>query len=242
MGDHFYYMGEAERYQDYRKVKRNRFLLGQDNNALMSLFVLNVIFFLILLTMQVGYSFYEHSAASFYTDVVPWFELPASITKLSERPWTILTFMFSDVGVSLMRILSNMLWLWAFGFILQELAGNDKLIPIYIYGGLAGALAFVLATHFIPSLVPVINQSALLGANASVMAVAMATTTLSPNYRFFTQIRGGIPIWVLMAVYLIIDYAGVANNTSAHNIAHLGGALAGFIFVVLMRKGIDGSV
>ena len=35
-------MGESERYTEYRKVKRPRFSLGQDGNALMGLFTLKI--------------------------------------------------------------------------------------------------------------------------------------------------------------------------------------------------------
>lgn len=235
-------MGESDRYQDYKKLKRRRFTLGQDNNALMALFTINVIFFLLLLTIQVVYFFYQQTPLQYYTQVVQWFELPASLTRLSERPWTLFTFMFSDTGSGLMRILSNMIWLWAFGYILQDMAGNDKIIPIYIYGGLAGGIVFITANYAIPALRPFISDSALLGANASTMAVAMATTALAPGYRFFTQIRGGIPIWVLMAIYIFIDFAGVASMSAAHSLSHLAGALAGFLFVVFLKRGHDGSV
>lgn len=235
-------MGESDRYQDYKKLKkRRRFSLGQDNNALMALFTLNAIFFLLLLTIKVAYYFYEQTEATYIVQILQWFELPANLTRFSERPWTILTFMFSDSGDAIMRILSNMLWLWAFGYILQDMAGNDKLIPVYIYGGILGGIVFIVANQLIPALRPISLSSSLLGANASVMAVAMATTTLSPNYRFFTQLRGGIPIWVLMAIYLFIDFAGVASLNAAYSLSHLGGAFAGFIFVVLLRRGYDGS-
>ncbi|HRF26175.1 MAG TPA: rhomboid family intramembrane serine protease, partial [Ferruginibacter sp.] len=66
-------------------------------------------------------------------------------------------------------------------------------------------------------------------------------TTLAPNYRFFTQIRGGIPIWVLMLAYLIINFAGVAGMNAAYSLSHMGGALAGFLFVFFLKKGYDGS-
>ena len=56
------------------------------------------------------------------------------------------------------------------------------------------------------------------------------------------MIRGGIPIWVLMAVYLFIDFAGVASLSAAYSLSHLAGALAGFVFVVFLRNGNDGSV
>lgn len=235
-------MGEADRYSEYKKIKRNKFTLGQDGNALMALFTLNVIFFLVLLMAQVVYFFYQQTPQLYNAQVVQWFELPSSLSKLSERPWTILTYMFSDTGQNLIRIISNMLWLWAFGYILQEMTGNDKLIPIYIYGGVLGGIVFIAANYLIPPLRILGNSTALLGANAGTMAVAMATTTLSPNHKFFTQIRGGIPIWVLMAAYLFIDLVGVASLNAAYSLSHLAGATAGFVFVLLLRKGKDGSV
>jgi membrane associated rhomboid family serine protease len=232
-------MGEADRYPDYKRP-RNRLTLGSDGNALVALFTINVIFFLLLITIQVVYFFFQANAASFNTQVVQYFEMPASLTKLSERPWTILTYMFSHTGV--IHILSNMLWLWAFGFILQELTGNKKLIPIYIYGGLAGALVFILANYFIPPLKPFIGNTSLLGANAATMSIAVATTTLAPNYRFFRNLNGGIPIWVLTLIYILIDFAGVASLSAAFSLSHIGGALAGFLFVYLLRKDRDGSI
>ena len=235
-------MGEADRYSEYKKIKRNKFTLGQDGNALMALFTLNVIFFLVLLMAQVVYFFYQQTPQLYNAQVVQWFELPSSLSKLSERPWTILTYMFSDTGQNLIRIISNMLWLWAFGYILQEMTGNDKLIPIYIYGGVLGGIVFIAANYLIPPLRILGNSTALLGANAGTMAVAMATTTLSPNHKFFTQIRGGIPIWVLMAAYLFIDLVGVASLNAAYSLSHLAGATAGFVFVLLLRKGKDSSV
>ena len=74
------------------------------------------------------------------------------------------------------------------------------------------------------------------------MAVAMATTMLAPGYRFFQQLNGGIPIWVLTMAYIIIDFAGVASMGAAHSISHLAGAGAGFMFVYLLRKDMDGSI
>ena len=70
----------------------------------------------------------------------------------------------------------------------------------------------------------------------------MATTMLAPGYRFFQQLNGGIPIWVLTLAYIIIDFAGVASMGAAHSISHLAGAGAGFMFVYLLRKDMDGSI
>lgn len=231
-------MGESDRYQEY-KIRKHRFTLGQDNNALMAIVILNAIFLITLMTVRAAYFFYERTPLDFESEVLPWFQVPGSFVRLSERPWVMLTSMFSDI--SLFRIVSNMIWLWAFGSILQGIAGNRKLIPVYIYGGFMGGLFFVISYTFIPALRDTQAVAGLLGANSAVMAVAMATCMLTPNYRFFPMIGGGISIWVLMLLYLAIDYAGIATSAAAFSIAHLAGALTGALFVVLLKKGWDGS-
>ncbi|MGB4937607.1 MAG: rhomboid family intramembrane serine protease [Ferruginibacter sp.] len=232
-------MGESDRYIDYGN-RRQRFTLGQPDNALMWLFVFNVIFFLILATIKAAISVNDNSDAVFYSQVVNWFYLPADLGRLSNRPWTVFTFMFSDI--ELFRALSNMLWLWAFGNILQNLTGNKKLIPVYLYGGFAGGLFFILASYLVPSNKEIISSSNLLGANAAVMAVAVAATVIAPNYRFFKHIGRGVPIWTLLVVYIVIDLAAVAGRPAAVPIGHLGGALAGLLFIVGLQHKMDGSV
>ncbi|HMK03223.1 MAG TPA: rhomboid family intramembrane serine protease [Ferruginibacter sp.] len=231
-------MGESDRYQEY-KIKKQRYTLGQPGNALMWLFVFNVIFFLILQTIKVSFAVYEQSPNLYYTKILQWFQLPADAAKLAERPWTILSYMFSDTG--LLRALSNMLWLWAFGSILQNVTGNKKIIPIYLYGGFAGALFFIVASSVMPAASQPAEAAGLIGANAAVMSVAVAVTMLAPRYRFFRMLGGGIPIWILTIFYIAIDLAGVAKFP-AHAIAHVAGAAAGFLFVLLLRRGKDGSL
>ena len=96
-----------------------------------------------------------------------------------------------------------------FGYIFLDLTGNRKIIPLYIYGALAGALAFVLAYNFLPALKPMLPNAEALGASAGVMAIAVAVTTIAPGYRIFPMLFGGIPIWVLTTIYLIIDLASI---------------------------------
>jgi hypothetical protein len=80
-----------------------------------------------------------------------------------------------------------------------------------------------------------------MGANVSIMAVAVATTALSPDYRIFPMINGGIPLWILTLAYAIIDIASIPVNNPAKYIAHLSGAAVGFFFVYQLRKGKDWS-
>ena len=139
------------------------------------------------------------------------------------------------------HLLGNLLWLWAFGYILQDLAGNRKLIPIFLYGGFAGALVYILSFNLFPVFAQSVNVSTLEGASAGVMAVAIATTTLAPDYRIFPMINGGISLWVLTVIFVIIDFASIPGTNGGGHIAHLAGAATGFLFVLQLRKGRDYS-
>ncbi len=233
-------MGEADRYMDY-KQPRKRFTLGDDNNALVALVTINIIVFILLLVIEVVYGNFEGSKTAFEQDVLPWFQMPASLSALVSRPWTLLTGMFTHVYVWA-EMLPNMLWLWTFGLIFQQLSGNRRLMPVYIYGGLAGAVVFILASNLLPASRPFVGSAWLWGAGASNMALAIAATMLAPDYRFFRNLGGGIPIWVITMVFVFIDFAGVANKGAAYSLAHIAGAGAGFMFVYFIRKGHDGSV
>ena len=230
-------MGEAERYIGYRKP---RITLGADGNALMILVSINAIFFIGVWFLQIIYYMIQSAPGSFETTVLPLFIMPAKLSALVHKPWTFFTNMF--MHIKLISIITNMLWLWAFGSILQTITGNRKIIPVYIYGGMAGAVAFIAANYLMPSLQPTINFSSLYGANAAIMAIAVATTALAPDYRFFRMLNGGIPIWVLTLLYVIIDFAGVSGAIAAYNISHLAGAFTGFMFVYSLRRGNDWSV
>ena len=229
-------MGESERYIGYRKPKIS---LGADGNALMILISINVVFFIAVWFMQIIYYIMQSPVGSFESNVLPWFIMPAKLSALAQKPWTFFTYMF--VNMRVITILTSMLWLWAFGSILQSITGNRKIIPVYIYGGIAGAIAFIAANYLLPQLKPAIDSSFLNGANAATMAIAVATTTLAPDYRFFRMLNGGIPIWVLTLLYVIIDFAGVSGASAAYNISHLAGAFIGFMFVFSLRRGNDWS-
>jgi membrane associated rhomboid family serine protease len=173
---------------------------------------------------------------AFYIDIYNWFRLPADLNSLVYRPWTVITYMFLHDGV--WHLLGNVLWLWAFGYIFQDLTGNNKLIPLFLYGGFAGAIVFLVTYNLIPRL-PI--GATLEGASAGVMAVAIATTVLAPTYRILPMLNGGIPLWVLTIIFVIIDFASIPVSNTGGHIAHLAGAAIGFVFVKQSQKGIDWS-
>lgn len=224
------------------KQYRQKVLQGQSNNTLVTLIAIHLIFFVFLAFMKAVWYFRfdkEIALALYNKNLLAWFTLPAEGEKILTRPWTILTHMF--VHVSIWQVFANMLWLWCFGYILQDLTGNRKIVPVFIYGALAGAAAFVLAYNLIPGLQAQAPLAAAMGASAGVMALAIATTLVSPDYRIFPMLNGGIPLWILTAIYLIVDLATISVRDTANLSAHLAGALTGFLFIFFFRKGYDWS-
>jgi len=222
---------------------RKKMSLGQDGNALIQLIVMNAVMFVILKFILSIYWITSASGdaalttAIYNKNIFQWFVLPAELGKLSTRPWVLLTYMFCDDSV--LRFIANMLWLWGFGYILQDIAGNRKIVPIYVYGGIAGAAFYILAYYVFPKLHVQISTAFLVGANPAVMAIAIATTSVAPDYRIFPMINGGIPLWVLTVIYILISFAGIQHGDSGAYIANLTGGGIGFLFIYQMRRQRD---
>ena len=219
-------------YRDYPKVRRTS--IWADNNALMMLIVINVLVFILLHFLKSVYGLSGLSQELFMKNTYPWFTLPADMTKLLQRPWTLVTTMFTQLNTIL--LLSSLFWLWTFGYILQDLTGNRKIIPLYFYGGLAAVVVFLLSFNLVPQLKTFKDTAVMLGAAPPVMAIAIAATTVSPNYRIFPMIGGGIPLWAMTAAFVIIDFAAIGRTTGMF-LPHLASAAIGFLYARALLNG-----
>ena len=212
--------------------------LGDSQNSLTRLVIINLIVFITLALCRAYFFFFYQDTAQieqiFRQQILQWFALPGQFQQLLYRPWTLLSAMFTNVGVWM--VLGNMLWLWAFGFIFQDLSGNRKIIALYLYGGVAGSLGYQLASSFLPDAT---SAGLFYGAAPSVMAVAIATTMLSPYYRLFPQLMGGFPLWVLTVVYVLVSVATKPLQQPLSYLPLLAGGAMGFVFMQLIRMGYD---
>lgn len=224
--------------RDVNPRSARQILLGADNNALVLLFAINMLVFLLVNFIKIVYFITDTPQELFYRQILHWFTLPPTANLYWGRPWTLLSYMFTHHTI--WHLISSMLWLWCFGYILQDLAGNKKLIPIYLYGGLAAGVVFLIGYNTLPSLQPLAETVApLLGAGASVMAIAAATTALAPTYRLFPLIGGGIPLWVLTAVYMLIDIGSIGSAQWIVSVGHLLAAAIGYLYIQQLQRGKD---
>ena len=223
-----------------RDGTRARFSLGQDDNALTWLILLVAMGFVVVNAVKIVLFLSGSDVAAantdFHTHVLPLFALSTDLRMLARHPWTLLTYMFTHESV--WHIVSTLLWLWAFGYILQDFSGNRHLFPLFLYGGLAGAVVFLISSNAIHNFSNG-SLTLMLGSGASVMAIAVATTTLAPNFRIFPMINGGIPLWVVMLLYVAINYATIATENGGTALAHLSGGVFGFLYMAQLKKGND---
>ena len=102
-------------------------------------------------------------------------QMPSSPELLLYRPWTIVTYMFTHFDF--LHILFNMLWLYWFGGLFLTFFSERQLGGLYLLGGIAGAVLFLVAYNMFPYFRTVAAYSYLMGASASVMAIVFAITS-----------------------------------------------------------------
>ncbi len=213
-------------------------LSAKRQNAVFVLMVICALAFVLINFIKISYFLGGLNMEAYRSNFLNWLLVPPGLSQLVERPWSFITYMFVHDGV--WHMISNMLWLWAFGFILQDLTGSRDIVPIFLYGGLVGALAFVLTVNgFAVLRNNIAGIAPMMGAGSAIMAVAVATTVVSPGYRIFPMLHGGIPLWVLTLVFAAIDFATIASAGAGIGVAHLAGGLMGFLYIKAMDRGAD---
>lgn len=212
---------------------RNAF--KQNNNSLYKIIAINILVFFAMLLVRVFFTF--SGAGTLYQSFRNLLMMPADISQIITQPWSVLTYMFFHEG--LFHILFNMLFLFWFGQLLHEYLGSRKLANIYILGGLAGALLYVVMYNISPYFSDVVSSSRMLGASAGVYAVVVAAATLSPNTTFFLLLLGPVKIKYIAIFYVLIAFVNSAGENAGGELAHLGGAALGFIYVYQLQKGKD---
>jgi len=207
----------------------------KNGNSLTRLIYINIGVFLAL-HLALIFLYLFAAEGKVYT-IIEWLAVPADLGTLLHRPWTILTYMF--LHKDFFHILFNLLWLFWFGKIFLSYLNEKQLINVYLLGGISGALLYV----FSYNLFPVLNEQAAIsiamGASAAVMAIVIATATFAPNHMVYIVFIGPVKIvWVALVGFILSSLVDFSMNTGG-KIAHIGGALFGYLFILRYKQGKD---
>lgn len=223
-------------FDNIKKQLKNRDLIVR-------LIIINVIVFLVLRIISLfyfagggGYSPIVMQAI-FFREVISWLAVPADFQQLTARPWTLITYMFTQYD--LMHILFNMLIFYWFGRLFQQFIGKKDLLSTYLLGGLFGALFFIIAYNIFPVFNPELPGAQAIGASASVMAIVFAVSLYAPDFTIHLLFIGRVKLKYIALFYLAMDLLFMFDGNAGGHIAHLGGACYGALFTVMIKRGMN---
>lgn len=214
----------------YNKASQSR-IPGFDNNAVLQLILVSGLGYaaynLIWVIIKLG----EPQSMFFFTNIKPNVVLPPVHLFLSKF-WTVLTYGWTHNGF--WELFSNMIWLYAFGSVVQMLVGYKQVIPLFIYALVMGGL-FYEASQLIPG-DAFRGGPSMVGAQGGVIALAVAALTIAPSYRFYFTPTFSIPIVVVACIF----FALMVMNSNLEGPALMllaGGSLTGYLYVKLLQSG-----
>lgn len=205
-------------------------LIGQFKqlSIVLKIIVINTLIFLIV---YLGSFFFKLSPST----LVSWFVLPTSFLEIVCQPWSFVTYAFLHAGF--WHLFWNMYLLYWFGLYVLNLFTSKRFLTIYLLGAINGGLFYVLAYN----LFPVFNNisSNLMGASAAVLAIVIFIATYTPDamVRIFTF---RIKLWQIGLVMVLLDLFQLPSSGNAGGlIAHMGGAIFGYVYAIQLKKGND---
>jgi membrane associated rhomboid family serine protease len=210
-------------------------LTFRNGSNLTRLIYINIaVFVIITIIAVIGFLLNNQAIADKSLDI---FSVPASLSALLLRPWTLITYMFTHKDI--WHILFNMLWLYWFGKIFLEYLDERKLVAVYLLGGISGALVYILSFNIFPAFTGVVADSVAIGASASVMAVVIAIAAYVPDYTVQLFLFGRIKIkYMALAIFVLTSIMDFSVN-SGGKLAHIGGAFFGYFYIMKLRHGHD---
>lgn len=197
-------------------------------SILVKLIIINAAAFLLV---SLG-SFFLNTSQFYFSR---WFVLSDDLETILYQPWSLITYGFLHFGF--FHILVNMIWLYWFGQFVLNLFTGKRLLTVYLLGALFGGLLFVSAYNLFPVFAE--NRGYLIGASGAVTAVMVFIATYTPNteFRIFTFT---IKLWQIALFLFLFDLVRIPSSGNAGGLmAHVGGALFGYIYAVQLAKGND---
>ena len=210
----------------------------KEGNVLIRLILINLAVFVLVHIVNL-FLFLIGSGGS--QALVLWLSSTSNLADLLFKPWSVLTYMF--LHEEFMHLFWNMVILFFVGRIFLHFLGGKRMVSTYILGGICGLLLYIISYNVFPPFWPYKADSIILGASASVMAIFLTAATYRPNYELNLILIGPVKFKYIALVYVLIDVVSISggNNAGGH-IAHLGGAIFGYIYGRQLVNGKDLSL
>jgi len=189
----------------------------RQTNVVEKLLYANVFVYIVSVLFPVGMTHY--------------FALSSQMTAIVRHPWTIFTYAF--IHIRLFHILSNLIVLYYIGQLFLDFFTPKKFLIYYFSSLIVGGLMFVLYY----SISPTTTHYSLIGASAAVTGILIGLATKIPHYALYLRFIGRVELWILAAIWIVLSAFTAAGINAGSGIAHLGGALTGFLLTSYLNEG-----
>ena len=204
----------------------HRFL---ERSVVEKLIILNIVIFVLTYLINT-ISFLFHSDANL---IVDWFSLKPSFEQLLFRPWTLVTYGFLHVGF--FHILFNLLILYYFGNLFLDFFDSGQFLVYFILGVVSGGLVYMISYNYLPALKT--QETILVGASAGDTAIVIGIAAHIPNYSLHFRFIGSVKLMYIAAIMVVLDLVQIPAGNAGGHLAHLGGALIGFLLTQYLDQG-----
>lgn len=205
----------------------------RQGNAVTKLIYLNVALYLMLQIFLIVMRLFTLQGDFIF----PFLALPSNFGALLFKPWTLVTYMF--LHKDFFHILFNMFALYWFGKLFLMFFTEKQLFGLYFFGGLVAGLTYIIAYNVFPLFSQMADISILMGASGSIMAIIVATAFQAPNMEMRFLLIGTVKLKYIAIAAVLISFFGITSSNAGGELAHLGGALYGYFFIVSLRRGKD---
>ena len=165
--------------------------------------------------------------------IVNWFALKPGFNSLLGKPWTLFSYGFLHSGF--FHILFNLLVLYYIGNIFLDFLNRKQFLTYYFLGIFVGGIFYILSYNYLPALQN--QETVLVGASAGVTAVLVGIASHIPQYALRFQFIGNIKLLYIALVFVTLDIIQIPIGNAGGHIAHLGGALIGFLLTRQWEQG-----
>ena len=194
-------------------------------NIAEKLIAINFVIFIVLLLFSKILKF------SFLFD---WFALSNQLNVAVSNPWSILTYSFLHRDP--FHFLMNMVMLYYVSKLFFSRFSAKLFLNTYLLGAIIGGLLFLLSIYIYPALFD--KGLPIVGASASVIAIFIFVCASIPQMEV-AVFTFKLKLWQLGVFFVVLDLIQIPSENSGGHIAHLGGALLGYLYATQLKKGND---
>jgi membrane associated rhomboid family serine protease len=170
-----------------------------------------------------------------HIDFLKYVSLSSNPADLLWKPWSIITYAFFHSGF--LHLLFNMLVLNFSSRLFLTYFTQKQFLNLYFTATIFAGIIYIVSYYLFPALANLNVQ--LIGASGAIMGILFAAATYSPMMEVRLMLIGNVKLWHIAFFLIVIDLVQLPLENTGGHLAHLGGALFGYIYIKQLQRGND---